>query len=124
MLTTIEKLLDVMCGPRLIRYSKCSERKVRDYFFPGLLVCNANALCIIDTVLFALQNPADLEKIRGLRSELCPAYSRDAYQAISIKAEVPSDAEAEVDPLSVTSPGIKAEPEVSCVSVSTLGRIH
>jgi hypothetical protein len=55
---------------------------------------------------------------------MCPASSQDAYQAISIKAEVLSDAEAEEDPLAITSPGMKAEPEVSCVSLSMLGRFH
>jgi hypothetical protein len=65
------------------------------------------------------QNPADLEGVHvgGLRGEICPASSHDAYQDISIKAEAPSDAEAEEDPLAITFPGIKAEPEVSCVSV-------
>jgi hypothetical protein len=72
--------------------------------------------------LFVLQNPADLEKVQGLHSEICPASSHDAYQAISIKAEVPSEAEAEEDPLAITFPGgIKAEPEVSCVSMLVLG---
>jgi hypothetical protein len=54
---------------------------------------------------------------------MSPASSQDAYQAISVKAEVPSDAEEEEDPLA-TSPGMKAEPEVSCVSVSMLGQFH
>jgi hypothetical protein len=39
----MEKLLDVMRGSCLIRYLKCSERKVHSYFFAGLLVCNATA---------------------------------------------------------------------------------
>jgi hypothetical protein len=73
--------------------------------------------------LFLLQNPADFGKGRGLCSELCPS-SHDAYLAVSIKAEVPSDAEAEEDPLALTSPVIKAETEVSCVSESMLGRLH
>jgi hypothetical protein len=34
-----------------------------------------------------------------------------------LKAEVPSDAEAAKDPLAITHPGIKAEPEVSCLYV-------
>jgi hypothetical protein len=55
---------------------------------------------------------------------MSPASSQDAYQAISVKAELPSDAEAEKDPLAIISPGIKAKPEVSCVSVSMLGRFH
>jgi hypothetical protein len=55
---------------------------------------------------------------------MSPASSQDGYQAISVKAEVPSDVEAEEDPLSIRSPGIKAEPEVSCVSVTMLGGFH
>jgi hypothetical protein len=42
----------------------------------------------------------------------------------SVKAEVPSDAETEAAPDPITFPGIKAEPEVSCFSVSMLGRIY
>jgi hypothetical protein len=42
-----------------------------------------------------------------------------------MNAEVRSSAEAEEDPFAVTFPGgIKAEPEVSCVSVSMLGGFH
>jgi hypothetical protein len=53
---------------------------------------------------------------------MCPASSQDIYQETSIKAEVPSGAEAE-DPLAITFPGgIKAEPEVRYVPVSMLGR--
>jgi hypothetical protein len=56
---------------------------------------------------------------------MSPASSQDGYEAISVKAEVLSDAEAGEDPLEITFPGgIKAEPEVSCVSVSMLGRCH
>jgi hypothetical protein len=71
-----------------------------------------------DAAFLDLQNPADLERVqvRVLCGEICPAASHDAYQAIVIKAEVPSDAEAE-DPLAITSPGIMAEPEVSCLCV-------
>jgi hypothetical protein len=43
MLATTEKLLDVLRGLFLIKYSKCSERKVGSFSFPGLLVHNANA---------------------------------------------------------------------------------
>jgi hypothetical protein len=62
--------------------------------------------------LFALQNPMDLEKVRGLYSEMCPA-SYDAYQAISIKVEVLSGAEEEEDPVQETFPGIKTDPAFS-----------
>jgi hypothetical protein len=63
--------------------------------------------------------------VRGLCGEVSSASPQDADQAIIIKAEVPSDAEAEDDPLAITFPGgIKADPEVSSVSVSMLGRFH
>jgi hypothetical protein len=51
-------------------------------------------------------------------------FPQDAYQVVSVKAEVPSDAEVEEDPLAITSPEIKAEPEESCVSVSMLGQFR
>jgi hypothetical protein len=74
--------------------------------------------------LFVLQNPADFGKVQGLHSEICSASSHDAYPAASIKAEVLSGAEAEEDPVSTTFVEIKAEPEVSCVSMPMLGRFH
>jgi hypothetical protein len=56
---------------------------------------------------------------------MSPAASQDAYQAISVKVEVPSDAEAEEGPQAITFPGgVKAETEVSCSSVSMLSRFH
>jgi hypothetical protein len=76
---------------------------------------------MIDGALVILQNLAKSEKKRGLCREICPASSQDAYQAISVKVEVPPDAEAEEDPLAITAPGLKAERDVSCVSVSLLG---
>jgi hypothetical protein len=63
-----------------------------------------------------LQNLAELEKVRDLRSEMYPASSCDAYQAVNTKAEVFSDAEEVGYPVPLTFPGIKAEPEVSHVS--------
>jgi hypothetical protein len=77
-----------------------------------------------DVAFLHLQNPADLESVyvQGLCGEICPASSHDADQAIRVKAEVQS--EAEEDPLAITFPGIKSEPEVSCVPVSMLGGFH
>jgi hypothetical protein len=72
---------------------------------------------MIDAALVVLQNLTDSEKERNLCSEMSPASSQDAYQAISVKAEVLADVEAEEDPLAITPPGIKAEPEVSCPCV-------
>jgi hypothetical protein len=66
--------------------------------------------------LVVLQNPTDSENVRGLSSEVCPASSHDISEAISIKAEVLSDVEEEEDPLTMF-PGMKAEPEVGCVTV-------
>jgi hypothetical protein len=79
---------------------------------------------MLDAALVALQNLTDSEKERSLCREMSPASSQDAYQTIRVKAEVLSDAEAEEDHLAKTIPGMKAEPEVSCVSVSMLGRFH
>jgi hypothetical protein len=79
-----------------------------------------------DVAFLDFQNLADLESVyeRGLCGEICPTYSHDSYQATSIKAEVPSDAEAEEDPIAITFAGIKSEPEVSCAPVSMLGGFH
>jgi hypothetical protein len=54
---------------------------------------------------------------------MCPESSHDAYQVISVRAQILSDAEEEY-PVPLTFVGIKAEPEVSCVSVSMLGGLH
>jgi hypothetical protein len=67
-----------------------------------------------------LQNCTDFEKVSELHSEICPASYHDAYPTISIKAEVPSDAKEEEYPIPLTFVGIKAEPEVSYVSVPML----
>jgi hypothetical protein len=103
-----------------------SMKDVR-FFLPitSYMQCECTAMRYMAFIDF--QNPADLERVqvRGLSTEMCPASSHDAYQAISIKAELPSEAEAEEDPLAVTfQGGIKAEPEVSCVSVSMLEGFH
>jgi hypothetical protein len=71
-----------------------------------------------------LQDLTDLEKVRDLHSEMCPASSCDAYQAVTIKTEVFSNAEEENYPVRITFPGIKAEPEVSCVSVRWISQIQ
>jgi hypothetical protein len=71
-----------------------------------------------------LQNLADLVKVRSMRSEICRASSHDAYQAISTKTEVFSYAEEEEYPVPITFPRIKAEPEVSCVSVTWISQIQ
>jgi hypothetical protein len=52
----------------------------------------------------------------GSSSETYPTSSHDGTQVIDIKVEV-SDAQEVEDPLLITLPEIKAEHEVSCVSV-------
>jgi hypothetical protein len=90
--------------------------------------------------LVVLQDPTASENVQGLCTEICPAFTHDAYQAISVKAEVLSDIEEEEDPLTaevlsrieeeedplaIPFPGgIKVEPEVSCVTVYMLGAFH
>ncbi|XP_033607406.1 zinc finger protein 782-like [Cryptotermes secundus] len=66
---------------------------------------------MLDMALFVSQNPRDSENVRDLCTEICSAPSHDAYEAISIKAEVLSDGEEEEYPVPVTYPGIKAEPK-------------
>jgi hypothetical protein len=56
-------------------------------------------------------------------TEICPASSHGAFEAISVKAEVLSGVEEE-DPLTITFPEIKSEPEVSYVFVSMLGGLQ
>jgi hypothetical protein len=67
--------------------------------------------------LVVLQDLADSKKVPSVCSEICGESSRDAYQAVSIKAKVLSDAEEENYPVPIIFPGIEAKPEVSCVSV-------
>jgi hypothetical protein len=74
--------------------------------------------------LVVLQNLTGSKKEGCLHSEMSRISSQDTYQAISVKAEVLSDAEAEEDPDTVTFPELVAESEVSCVSVSMLGRFY
>jgi hypothetical protein len=68
---------------------------------------------MIDAAVVVLQNLTEPEKKRVLCSEMSPASSQDAYQA-----EVLSE-----DPLAITFPGIKAEPEVSSVHVRLISEI-
>jgi hypothetical protein len=53
-------------------------------------------------------------------SEMCPVSPHDACYAISVKTEEVSDLKEEEDLAPIPFPGIKAEPEVSHVSVSIL----
>jgi hypothetical protein len=79
---------------------------------------------MIDAALVVLQNITNSEREQSLCSEMSPATSNEACQVFSIQAEVLSDAEPEEDPDPIAYLGIKAEPEVSCVSVTMSGRFH
>jgi hypothetical protein len=75
---------------------------------------------VIVTSFFVLQDVTDLEKLGGLCGEIYTASSHDVTHAVSIKTEEFSEAEVVEGPVAITFPGIKDEPEVSCVSVSML----
>ncbi|XP_033609347.1 zinc finger protein 271-like [Cryptotermes secundus] len=53
----------------------------------------------------------DIERVRGLCSEICPSSSHDAYPPIGIKAEVISDEEEEEYSVLITIPRIEVKPE-------------
>jgi hypothetical protein len=76
----------------------------------------SKCIAIIDIALFVLQNVTGPEKVQGPHSEICPASSHDVCYSINVKTEEVSDLEEE-DLAPVPFLGIKAEPEVSCVSV-------
>jgi hypothetical protein len=59
-----------------------------------------------------------LQNLPDLCDKICPSSCcGDAYQAVSIKAEVFSDGDEEEHPVLPSNPEMKAEPEVSFVSV-------
>jgi hypothetical protein len=79
---------------------------------------------MVDKDLMVLQNYAKLENVvQGSFNETYATYD-DANQAKNIKAKEASDAEEEEDPVPMTFPKIKAEAEVSFMSVCPLLRKH
>jgi hypothetical protein len=74
---------------------------------------------MVDKDIMVLQN----YEYTNVKKEVCGPFvemypaSDDADESKNIKAEEVSDAEEEEDPLAITVPKIKAEPEVSCVYV-------
>jgi hypothetical protein len=56
-----------------------------------------------------LQNSANSENV------FVDPYGNTSAQAMNVKAEEVSDVEVEEDPVPITFPEIKAEPEVSCM---------
>jgi hypothetical protein len=72
---------------------------------------------MIDKDVMFLQNCTNLKKVvPGLCGETYPG-SDDANQAMNIKVEEVSDLEEKEDPVPITFPKLKAEPEVSCMPV-------
>jgi hypothetical protein len=81
------------------------------------VVCN-NIIAVTEVVL---QNCLDSQKDEPrAHSEACPSSSPDGVQAVNIKVEEFSDVEDREDPVPVTVVGIRAEHEVSCMSVFTI----
>jgi hypothetical protein len=72
---------------------------------------------LIDEDIVALQNCTNLEKV--VLGPCGGAYQtcHDASQAMKMKAEKMSDAEEEEVPVPIAFPKIKAEPEVSSMSL-------
>jgi hypothetical protein len=52
----------------------------------------------------------------GLCSKMCPT-SLDGSQAIDVKFQKSSDVEEDDDPVAITFPALKADHEVSCMSM-------
>jgi hypothetical protein len=70
---------------------------------------------VIDKHTIVLQSYTSLEKVLvGPYGETYPAC-HDGNQAINIKSEEVSNVEEKEDPLPITFPEIKAEPEVSSI---------
>jgi hypothetical protein len=71
-----------------------------------------------DNCLVDLQNDMDIEQdLPGLCTEICPLSSYDACQLVSVKVEDVSDNEEETVPMPVSWHSVKAECEVSCMSL-------
>jgi hypothetical protein len=84
------------------------------------VVCK-NIIAVIDKVMVVLQNSFDSQKdAPGLHSEACASSSLDGVQAVYIKVEEFSDVEDREDPLPMTVVGIKAEHEVSFMTLCPL----
>jgi hypothetical protein len=70
---------------------------------------------MIDKDMMVLQDSTIIKKEEwGPFGEMYPT-SDDADESKNIKAEEVSDVDEEEDPVAITFPKIKAEPEVSCI---------
>jgi hypothetical protein len=80
-----------------------------------------NITAMSDQSMVVLWNCLDSQKdVPGSHSEACPSSPHSGDQAVDIKVEEFSDVEVRDDPAPKTFMGIKAEHEVSCVSVCPL----
>jgi hypothetical protein len=66
--------------------------------------------------MIVLQNYTNLEEVVPGPCGETYLVSHDADQVKNIKAEEGSDVDEEEDPVPITFPKIKVEPEVSCMS--------
>jgi hypothetical protein len=74
-----------------------------------------------DNLLVVLQNATDLEKrLSGSCSETCPVSSQDADLVMSMKVEEVSGLQEEDVPMPTIWQAVKAEHEVSCMSLCPL----
>jgi hypothetical protein len=82
-----------------------------------LVLCNNIIAKIVNSVML-LQDSVDSQKdVPGLHSETCSSLSLSGVHAVNIKVEECSDDEDREDPVPVTVVEIKAEHEVSCMSL-------
>jgi hypothetical protein len=72
---------------------------------------------VIDKGMLALQDYMDLEKGVPVQYGETSLTSRDSNHAMNIKVEEDSDVKVDDDPVPITFPKIKAEPEVSCMHI-------
>jgi hypothetical protein len=86
------------------------------------VLCN-NILAMTDNSMMVLQGSLDSQKdVPRSHSEVCPS-SHAGDQAINIKVEEFSDTEDSKDPVPITVIGLRAEHEVSCMSLFTIRHI-
>jgi hypothetical protein len=72
---------------------------------------------VVDKNVMVLQNYTNVEKVVPGPCDEMYLTSDSADQAMNIKAEEASEVKVEEGPQPITFPKIKAEPEVSCMSV-------
>jgi hypothetical protein len=79
--------------------------------------CSADSTGMIHISMVVLQISTDIAKDEpGLCSETC-LTAHDGNQVIDVKFQKGSDVEEDDDPVAITFPALKAECEVSCVSM-------